>query len=173
MDTEAEIEAFMAELDAKRVAMGMSYQDVADSCDVSKATIFRALSGKSQPKPQLMRSIAAAVQYEEKREEILPDNLTQESYIAYLKQLLQRREEETEQRINQLHAHYNKQRRRDKRASAVWVALAIMLIIAFTSLFIYDFSHLDRGWITDENGVKYYYQSALLAVRELIANWRW
>lgn len=147
MGNEAEISALIAELDAKRTAMGMSYQDVADSCDVSKATVYRALSGQTQPTIQLVKNIAAAVQYKEKREDILPDELTQEAYITYLKQLLKSHEEDTEMRVNQLHAHYNKQRRRDKRSALVWEILAIMLILAFVALFLYDFAHLDRGWI--------------------------
>ncbi len=95
----------------------------------------------------------------------------QESYIAYLKELLQRHEEDTATRINQLHAHYNRQRRRDKRESNVWMVLSILLILAFLALFLYDFSHKDRGWIVEADGVRYYTQSAMVAVRNFISRW--
>lgn len=40
-----EISDLLAELDALRVQRGMSYQAVADACGVSKATIYRTLTG--------------------------------------------------------------------------------------------------------------------------------
>lgn len=146
MDFE-DISAVVAELDARRAAMGLSYQDVADACDVSKATIYRALTGKTQPTVQLLKNIAAAVQYKPKRPDILPDELTQEAYIAYLKQLVRQKDEDMEIRAAQLHSHYNKQIKRVRRDSLVWKALAIVLIATFVCLFLYDFAHLDRGWI--------------------------
>lgn len=165
MSADEKISVYIAELDAKRTAMGMSYQDVADSCDVSKATVYRALTGKTEPTMQLLQNIAAAVQYKEKREDILPDELTQESYILYLKHLLQRKEEDTDMRINQLHAHYNKQYRREKHASLVWKVLALLLIAAFVALFLYDFANLDRGWIQEarRNGFLEAGKNALLS----------
>ena len=142
-----DIQTMIAELDAQRIAMGLSYQDVADACNVSKATVYRALTGVTQATAQLLQDIAAAVQYRPAREEILPNNLTQEAYIAYLKELLRRQEEDTDRRIKQLHAHYNRQLRRAQKERYLWAALAIALTLSFVVLFLYDFINLDRGWI--------------------------
>lgn len=147
MDNREDISVFVSELDAQRAAMGMSYQDVADACDVSRPTVYRALSGKTQPTMQLLQNIAAAVQYREKREEILPDDLTTEAYIAYLKQLVRQKEAEVDIRAKQLHAHYNKLLRQSKRRETAWTIFALVLMATFIILFLYDFSHLDRGWI--------------------------
>lgn len=144
------VETFVVELDAQRCAMGMSYQDVADACDVSKATVYRALSGKTQPTMQLLENIAAAVQFQHVKEEILPDALTQEAYISYLKCLLQQKNVEIELCTKQLHAHYNKLLRQKHREKKVWAVLALFLAAIFVILFIYDFAHLDRGWVQAE-----------------------
>ena len=58
-----EISDFISRLDAKRLERGMSYQAVADACGVSKATIYRTLTGATEPTAQLLSRIEAAVQY--------------------------------------------------------------------------------------------------------------
>lgn len=150
MDFNVDVDTFVVELDAQRCAMGMSYQDVADACDVSKATIYRALTGKTEPTMQLLKNIAAAVQFRPARGEILPDELTQEAYIAYLKDLVHQKNVEIEFRAKQLHAHYNKLLKQRHREKTIWVFLALSLAATFVVLFIYDFAHLDRGWIQAE-----------------------
>lgn len=166
MFLDADITTVVAELDAQRAAMGMSYQDVADACGVSKPTIYRTLVGKTQPTMQLLQCIAAAVQYREKRPDILPDELTQEAYISFLKQLVNQKEEDVDLRAKQLHAHYNKLLRRERRSKIVWVVLALSLAAIFIALFLYDFANLDRGWIQAlQNGYKSTAYTALLAVR--------
>lgn len=147
MENREDISVFVSELDAQRAAMGMSYQDVADACDVSRPTVYRALSGKTQPTMQLLKNIAAAVQYKEKRDDILPDEFTQEAYIAYLKQLVRQKDEDIDVRAKQLHAHYAKLLRQSKRRVTMWAILALVFMATFVILFLYDFSHLDRGWI--------------------------
>lgn len=163
MENHDDILLFVAELDAQRAAMGMSYQDVADACDVSRPTVYRALTGKTQPTMQLLHNIAAAVQYKEKREDILPDDLTTEAYIAYLKQLVRQKDAEIDSRAKQLHAHYNKLLRQGKREKNIWMFVAIVLIITFVLLFLYDFSHLDRGWIQELRSQGYMVSKFLLA----------
>ena len=58
-----EISDLLSELDSLRVQRGMSYQAVADACGVSKATIYRTLTGATEPTIQLVQRIEAAVQY--------------------------------------------------------------------------------------------------------------
>lgn len=162
----SDIETVVAELDAQRAAMGMSYQDVADACGVSKATVYRALVGKTQPTMQLLHCIAAAVQYREKRPDILPEELTQEAYISFLKELVSQKDEDIDLRAKQLHAHYNKLLRRERRSKTVWVVFTLLLLTIFVVLFLYDFANLDRGWIQAlQSGYKSTAYTALLAVR--------
>lgn len=169
MDNREDISVFVSELDAQRAAMGMSYQDVADACDVSRPTVYRALSGKTQPTMQLLQNIAAAVQYKEKREDILPENLTMDAYIAYLKQLVRQKDAEIDARAKQLHAHYNKLLRQSKRRETAWTILALVFMATFIILFLYDFSHLDRGWIQAAyNGYKSTSHEVFLFVKEWI-----
>lgn len=175
MENKVNVVDYVAELDAKRTAMGMSYQDVADSCDVSKATVYRALTGKTEPTMQLLNNIAAAVQYREPREEILPDTLTQEAYITYLKALVRQKEEALENRAQQLHAHYNKQLRQARRARNGLIIVIALLGALIISLFLYDFMHLDRGWIQAdaEDVVNSKLGYAVLSVRSWIGGLLW
>lgn len=169
MENREDISVFVSELDAQRAAMGMSYQDVADACDVSRPTVYRALSGKTQPTMQLLKNIAAAVQYREKREDILPDELTQEAYIAYLKQLVKQKDDEIDARAKQLHAHYAKLLRQSKRRVTMWAILALAFMATFVILFLYDFSHLDRGWIQAAyNGYKSTAYNVFLALESFV-----
>lgn len=152
MDINTDVQEIIMELDGLRIARGMSYQAVADACGVSKSTIHRTLNGMTEPTVQLIHAIAAAVQYKPAEPVIVPEECTQEAYIAYLKELLQRQREDNDRRVKQLQAHYNMIRRQDQREKYVWMALALVLMAIFVSLFLYDFANLDRGWIQAMQG---------------------
>ena len=80
-----EIADLLVELDTLRVARGMSYQAVADACGVSKATVYRALTGATEPTAQLIQRIEAAVQYTpEVSTHLPPPNYNIEEYVEYL-----------------------------------------------------------------------------------------
>lgn len=164
MDKNSNISDVLDELDACRISRGMSRQAVADACGVSEATISRVFNGTVEPSYSLVQSITAAVQYKPTDSVIVPEECTQESYIAYLKELLQRREAENDRRIRQLQAHYNMLRHQDRREKVAWMVTALVLIAVFVLLFLYDFSHLDRGWIQKEID-RYYQSTALQAVK--------
>lgn len=70
------------ELDGQRIARGLSYQALADACGVSKSTIYRTLTGLTEPTMQLLHAIAAAVQYKPVEPVIVPEECTQESYYC-------------------------------------------------------------------------------------------
>lgn len=55
-------------------------------------------------------------------------------------------------------------RRQDRREKVAWMVTALVLIAVFVLLFLYDFSHLDRGWIQKEID-RYYQSTALQAVK--------
>lgn len=63
MDIFDNVPDVLGELDALREARGMSYQNLADACGISKSTVGRILNGQSEPTIQQLQMIAAAVQY--------------------------------------------------------------------------------------------------------------
>lgn len=145
-----DIPELLAELDALRAQRGMSYQAVADSCNVSKATVYRALSGATEPTAQLLQQIMAAVQYKPRQYEIAPKDYTQDAYISYLQESLQRQSTENELRVRQLQAHYNMLRNQDRRTIRM-LALALALLIgAFIIWLIIDVTHPTVGWFQRE-----------------------
>lgn len=146
MDINEDVSALLMALDAKRVSCGMSYQSVADACNVSKPTIYRTLTGVTEPSMQLLQAIAAAVQYKPVAPVVLPEECTQEAYTAYLKELLQRQREDNDRHIRQLQAHYNMLHRQDRRTIVVLGAILGMLVAAFILWLIIDVTHPNIGW---------------------------
>lgn len=147
MEIRNDIPEFMEELDALRESRGLSYQAVADACNVSKATVYRALHGATEPTAQLVQQIAAIVQYKPTNDDIAPKDYTQDAYISYLQATIQRQTEENDRRIRQLHAHYNMLRNQDRRTIR-WLALALVLLVfAFIFWLIIDVTHPTIGWI--------------------------
>lgn len=147
MEITGDISEVLAELDALRISRGMSYQAVADACGVSKSTVHRTLAGLTEPTVQLIQNIAAAVQYKPRTPEIVPTDFTQEAYITYLKETIQRQSAENDRRVRQLQAHYNMLHHQDRRTIVVMGAILGILVLFICGLFVYDFAHLDRGWI--------------------------
>lgn len=149
MNIQADISDLLAALDACRASRGMSRKAVADACGVSEATISRAFNQTVEPSYKLLQDIAAAVQYKPEDVVIVPEDTTQEAYIAYLKELLQRQREDNDRRTRQLQAHYNMLHQQDRRTIVVLGAILGVLVLFICCLFMYDFAHLDRGWIQE------------------------
>lgn len=147
MDIHGDLPAFLAELDAQRIACGLSYQAVADACGVSKATIQRTLTGVTEPTVHLVQSIAAAVQYKPPTDILAPADATQDAYITYLTDSMRRQQEDNDRRVRQLQAHYNMLHRQDRRTIMILGAILGVLVLFICCLFLYDFAHLDRGWV--------------------------
>lgn len=96
---------------------------------------------------QIIQSIAAAVQYAPPQSDIILSEFTQDGYIGFLQETIHRQREENDRRVRQLQAHYNMLRRQDRRTIVVMGAILGVLVIFICALFLYDFAHLDRGWI--------------------------
>lgn len=60
-------------------------------------------------------------------------------------------------------------RNQDQRTITVLGAILGVLVLFVCGLFVYDFSHLDQGWIQDE--ISKYYQSASCALSAVRAWW--
>ena len=144
-----EISDLLAELDALRVQRGMSYQAVADACGVSKATIYRTLTGVTEPTIQLVQRIEAAVQYVPPHSRQLPPtNCTTEEYIEYLRQTIPSPSQEYARHITPLQTHYSMLRRQDRRAIAILSVAVTVLVVFLVGWMIFDIIHPGIGWIT-------------------------
>lgn len=150
MDFSGNISDLVAELDAQRVGMGLSYQAVADSCNVSQATVYRTLTGKTEPTMRLLQDIAAAVQYNPAVRDVSPADFTQEGYTHYLQETLARQREDNERRVKALHAHYNRLLNQDRRTIRMLSLILALLVSAFIFWLIIDVTHPTVGWIQRE-----------------------
>lgn len=175
MDIQADISSLLLELDNQRVARGLSYQAVEDASGISKSTVCRILNGKSEPTVQQLQAIAAAVQYKPAAKEIIPTSFTQEAYIAYLQETIQRQSEENDCRVRQLQAHYNMLHRQDRRTIMTLGAILGVLVLFICALFVYDFANLDRGWIQEarRNGFLEAGKNALLSAWKRLEEILW
>lgn len=143
-----EISALLIELDTRRLERGMSYQAVADACGVSKATIYRTLTGATEPTVQLVQRIEAAVQYAPAETEVLlPDECSGEEYNRYLRETIARQTEDYKRHIAQLQAHYSMLRQQDRRVILVMGISIAVLVVFLVGWLIFDIMHPEIGWI--------------------------
>lgn len=149
MDFQGNVSDVLMQLDGLRLEKGLSYQAVADGCGLSKSTVCRILNGQSEPTIQQLQVIAATVQYKPEGAMVIPQDATQEAHIAYLKELIQKQSQENDRRTRQLQAHYNMLHQQDRRTIVVLGAILGILVLFICGLFVYDFAHLDRGWIQE------------------------
>lgn len=142
-----DLDVFIPELDAKRGAMNMSYQNVADSCGLSQTTIIRIFKRQAEPTVATLQKIAAAVKYEPRREELILTGYTQEDYIKFLQKSLEAAKEEHAVRSAQQEAHYN-MLLAEKNRWIRYLFVAVILVSAFlVGWLIIDVTHPDVGWI--------------------------
>lgn len=170
MHFETDIRDLLDDLDACRVSRGMSRKSVADACGVSEATISRIFNGSVEPTYQMVQAIMAAVQYKPDEPDAVLAEYTQEAYIDYLRATICRQSEENDRRVRQLQSHYNMLRRQDRRTITVMGAILGVLVVFICVLFLYDFAHLDRGWIQAE-GERV--QQAVISARDWIRGIIW
>ena len=141
-----DVPAHMAELDALRVARGMSYQAVADACGYSKATIYRAMTNATEPTAQVVQLIEAAVQYSPVAEPIIPSDCSQDAYNDYLRTALRQQHADYNRHILQLqtHAMLHRQDRRTITLLAIGITVLVIFLVAWL---VYDVLHPTIGWI--------------------------
>ena len=59
-----DLDALIPKLEDRRVSLNLSYQNVADACNVSQSTIIRIFKRQADPSIVVLRSILAAVKYD-------------------------------------------------------------------------------------------------------------
>ena len=144
-----DVSDLLVELDALRVARGMSYQALADACGVSKATIYRALSGVTESTARLVQQIEAAVQYSlEAPVQLPPPNHSTEEYVEYLQNTLTRQSDDYKRHIMQLQTHYSMLHRQDRR-TILFLSIGVTVLVVFLVFWlVLDILHPEIGWIT-------------------------
>lgn len=144
-----DIADLLVELDTLRIARGMSYQAVADACGVSKATIYRALTGVTEPTAQLVQRMAAAVQYNpESAAQLPPPDHSPEEYVDYLRATIARQTEEYNRHVTQLQTHYSMLHRQDRR-TILFLSIGVTVLVIFLIFWlVLDILHPEIGWIT-------------------------
>lgn len=142
-----EIPELIAQLDAKRLERGMSYQTVADACGVSKATIYRTLNGATEPTAKLLSRIEAAVQYVPPVEEPLPPPQCSDAYVDYLRAALRQQAQDYNRHITQLQTHYSMLHRQDRRTITFLSVCVTILVVILILLLVLDLFRPGLGWI--------------------------
>lgn len=141
-----DLDSLVSELDARRLAMNLSYQNVADACCVSQSTIIRFFKRDGDPAVGLLQKVIAAVQYEYVPAPIPPINPTPEEQGTYLQSLVEYEREDKRIRLAQQEANHNRQHREDVRGRRVQTIISVVLAAFICAIFAYDITHPDRGW---------------------------
>lgn len=146
----ANIDVLLTELNAKRSAMHMSYQNLADACQVSQATVIRVLKHQSDPSLPLLQKMAIALKYEPKQEPIVLTSYTQDDYVRFLQQSLEREIEDSKLQQSQQEAHYNMLLAQKTRTITL-LAVALMLFAsAFITWLIFDIISPGTSFVQQE-----------------------
>lgn len=140
----------LQELDALRIAQNLSYQNVADACNVSQATVIRAFKHQTEPTLDLLQKIAAAVGYEPYREPLVLQGYTQDDYVKFLQQSLVAEKEENRLREARAEARHNMLINQKSRTIRYLSAILFLFAVGFISWLIIDVTHPDIGWFQRE-----------------------
>lgn len=114
----------------------MTNQQIADSAKVSKTTVDRLLRNDpgTSPNAQTLIDVANAVGYQIGGAE--PHSEVWEIY---------------EEQIKQTEAHYNRILTLQNRWLRFAVILCLILIVFVIAMLLFDMTHPDTGWITDNS----------------------
>ena len=128
----------LLDLDAQRKVMNLSYQNVADACEVSQATIMRIFKRQTEPTFEMLQKIAAAVHYDAKPAPVMLEGYTKEEYISYLQKLIERREEDFKIREAKAEARHNAAINQKTRTIRILSIAIVMLAGGFILWLIMD-----------------------------------
>lgn len=143
-----DIETHLMELDALRIAHGISYKALGEACGVSKSTIYRTFNRSTEPTVQLVQRIEAAVQYTPEEGTNLPSaNYSVEEYVEYLQATITRQSDDYRRHIMQMQTYYGMLHRQEHRA-ILFLAIGVTVLVVFlVSWLVFDILHPSIGWI--------------------------
>lgn len=140
----------LLDLDAQRKVMNLSYQNVADACEVSQATIMRIFKRQTEPTFEMLQKIAAAVHFDAKPAPVMLEGYTKEEYISYLQKLIERREEDFKIREAKAEARHNAAINQKTRTIRYLTVCIILLAAGFIAWLILDITHPTLGWLQQD-----------------------
>lgn len=154
----------------KKKDLGLTVQQISDASGVPKSTIDSILRKEVQnPTMQNVLDIAEAIGYNLSGKPPAEEGIT-DPYVKHIISIY-------EARIQSGVALNNMNRKHDARiirilciALVVMAVLFLLVIGGVVWVWHYDFTHLDRGWITAEAAGYFSTGNLLLAVRDWIQN---
>ena len=158
----------LQELDALRTAQNLSYQNVADACNVSQATIFRAFKRQTEPTLELLQKIAAAVGYEPEQETLVLKDYTQDAYVEFLQRTIAAEKEEHRLREARAEARHNMLMGQKNRTIKYLSAILFLFALGFITWLIVDVTHPTVGWFQREVA---YHSTASTTAWTLLCNY--
>lgn len=158
-----DLQAFVTQLDERRQTLNLSYQNVADCCNVSQKTIMRLFKHESDPSFTLLQKVVSALQYDFVQSPTAPANATMEEYAQYLRDCIAFERKDKKIRLDQQEARFNRLRNENRRVIVVLGGIVGILVIFICGVLVYDFTHPDRGWIQ-------YIQSGYITARNWLRN---
>ena len=167
--TNIDVDRLISDFEHARSELNLSYQNIADSCNVSQATILRIFKRQTEPTVKLLQQIAAAVRYVPEREEIILTAYTQDAYILFLQKTIERTKEDAEIQMKQNEAVHNRRHNEDRRSYHHALIFAVCMALFICGLFAYDLSHLDRGWF--QMAAEGYRQSVFKDILFAVQSW--
>lgn len=138
------------ELDALRISQNLSYQNVADACNVSQSTVIRAFKHQTEPTLDLLQKIAAAVGYEPYQEPLVLQSYTQDAYVEFLQRSLIAEKEEHRLREARVEARHNMLMNQKSRTIRYLSAILFLFAVGFIAWLIVDVTHPTVGWFKRE-----------------------
>lgn len=109
-----DLDALIPKLEDRRISLNLSYQNVADACNVSQSTIIRIFKRQADPSIVVLRSILAAVKYDIVTPP-MPDEGSENEQIEYLKKSIEFEREDKIVRLAQQEAQFMRQHNEDRR----------------------------------------------------------
>lgn len=143
----ADVESLLSELDDRRQSLHLSYQNLADSCGVSQATVIRIFRRQTEPNMPMLQKLAAAVKYVPQEEPLVPESYTQDGYIQFLQESIAREKAAHELGLRRQEAHYNLLLQHERRTVRALSLVLLLLVLAFICWLIIDVTHPEIGWI--------------------------
>lgn len=149
MDVAAiQVSKIIKEINEQRNAQGLSYQAIADACEVSQTTIIRILKGETEPTVTMLQSIAAAVQYKQPPEDHSPpSDIDKDKYIEYLRFLIRQQTVDHDRHSAEMRTHYSMLHRQDRRTITLLAICVAILVIFLVTWLVFDILHPEIGWI--------------------------
>ncbi|MFQ9469043.1 MAG: helix-turn-helix domain-containing protein [Hominenteromicrobium sp.] len=123
-----DLDALIPKLEDRRVSLNLSYQNVADACNVSQSTIIRIFKRQADPSIVVLRSILAAVKYDIVTPP-MPDEGPENEQIEYLKKSIEFEREDKIVRLAQQEAQFMRQHNEDRRLVRICLIICIILVI--------------------------------------------